>query len=417
MADPPGGGPDDGHDGASTALRDLVEQRLSEAAATLTATDQAIRRIQQTCSALSVEMAAVGQAVSDQVGEHASATAESLRAGIQMLSDDLEGVGSSVADSLAQVTARLGAANGAVVADGGPAVEGLADLVEGTAEGVARIETLVEALVEVGEARPADVTEQAARTLERLGLTVGARFEAATTVAVETVDENVKEAIDRAVSQFKDVSPPVVDRSTTAAITRLEERVAALTRQRDEHDRETKAILNGLEETVHRLASAQAEDLERVLDTIESTTTESTTTGAPRPDAASEADRLARIEASLAALAESPGQTQALVDVVAQHFEAFNKQLDALRRRLPLRARAAPPILDDRAMAALAALISEQIRNGAEVAATPATAAAHPSTARRPAKANPAPRPTRASKATSRSQTGAGAGRGRPPAP
>lgn len=356
-------------DGAgASGLNERVD-RLGEQMSALTnqitealaASDKAVRRVEQLTSALSVEVAEIGQAISDQIAGYSSATTDEVRTRGEAVSAAVEGINESMTDSLATVTQRLEGLAAAAADDydrpsASPA-DGLGDTVEGTSEAVMRIETLVEALIEASDARPTDISEFSARTLERLGLTVGSRFEASTTNAVAAVDAAVNQAVDRAIAQFKEVAPPLVDRSTTSAITRLEERVAALTRQRDEHDRETKVTLNGLEETVGRLASAQAEDLERILDTIEGVSSPATAPAAAKPDD----DRLARIETSLAALAEATPARPDLSDV-AEQFDTVNKHLEALRRRLPLRARPGAAGVDDRSLSELAALIAEHLQ-------------------------------------------------------
>jgi uncharacterized protein YoxC len=347
-----------------------VTEQITEA---LLASSKAVRRVEQLTAALSVEVAEIGQAITDQVAGYSASTTDEVRTGTRSMKTEVKRIDKSVTDSLTTINQQLeGLA--AAVADtydrpAGASSEGFEELVEGTSEAVTRVETLVEALVEASDARPADISEHSARTLERLGLTVGARFEANTTTAVEAIDVAVNEALERAVAQFKEMAPPPVDRSTTAAITRLEDRVAELTRQRDEHDKETKATLNGLEETVGRLASAQAEDLERILDTIEGVTPPAPPTDRP------EAARLARIEKSLATLTDASQAPSDLGDV-AEQFDTVNKQLAALRRRLPVRGRQGGTGIDDRSLSELAALVAERIQ--APEVARPARAARPP---------------------------------------
>lgn len=378
--------------------------RISESLAAVTdhitkaqkASDKAVRRVERLCSALSVEVAEVGQAISDQVARYSSATTEA-RPGKGTSAGRAAATSESVTPALTKINQKLDGL-AAAVADNHdrPAaspMEGLEELVEGSAEAVTRIETLVEALVEASDARPADISEYSARSLERLGLTVGARFEANTTTAVEAIDKTVNEALERAVAQFKEVAPPLVDRSTTAAITRLEERVAALTRQRDEHDKETKATLNGLEETVGRLASAQAEDLERILDSIE---------GASKPTPATDKTddhRLDGIETAIATLAEASSVPDKLDDAIAQRFDAVNRHLEALRRRLPVRARGASGGLDERALGQLATLVAEHLR------ATSSEPLRAPRTVRPAVRASNSRRPTKSDSAAKAAQS------------
>jgi len=196
-------------------------------------------------------------------------------------------------------------------------------------------------------------------------------MEGASTVAVESIEAAVNEAIDRAVGQFKDLAPPVVDRSTTAALTRLEERIAALTLQRDHHDRETKTTLEVLEETVGRLASAHAEDLEQILDTIEATATPAVTA-----EPADE-ERLARIEEAIDTLVGLPKTTEELTDSVAEQFVAFNAQMEAVRRRMSVRARATVT-LDDTTLASLADLVATRLAHANPAGRTQAAGPAKP---------------------------------------
>lgn len=363
----------------------LTDETIIGITKTLAASDKALRRLERLTSALSVEVAEIGQAISDQVTEYSSATTDEVRKLGQAISEStatvtkgVEGLATAVADSYDRPL--------------GTPAEGLEDLVEGTSEAVIRIETLVEALVEASDARPSDISEYSARTLERLGLTVGSRFEANTTTAVEAINETVNQAIDRAIAEFKEVAPPLVDRSSTAAITRLEDRVAELTRQRDEHDRETKGTLNGLEETVGRLASAQAEDLERIVDTIEAAASPG-----PITDKAYEG-RLARIESSLVALSEAAPAPTEFGDV-AEQFAMVNKQLTALRRRLPIRGRATAAGLDEQSMEDLAVLIANHV-----LATTTASSRAT-TPARLPARTSRAVRPTKPPSSTKAGQT------------
>lgn len=342
----------------------MADKAIAEIIDAVEASESAIRRVEQILSALSVEVAEVGQAVSDQVVQSSSGTRDEVRAGIGVLSSDVEAATESMADSIAQVTQRLEDLATAVAARDDAAPVGtdhrVTSAVTETAEAVARVETLVEDLITATEERPTDVSELTSRTLERLGLSVSAKLEATAITAAEAIERAAEEAIDRAVSQFKDLAPPVVDRSTTAAVTRLEERVAALTQQRDQHDRETKTTLTGLEETVGRLASAQAEDLERILDSFE--TTAGLVTASSSEQGTSE-DRLARVEEALAALSSLPESTEELTDSLAEQSVAFNAALEALRRRLSVRARQVATI-DDASLSRLADLVADRMAAG-----------------------------------------------------
>jgi hypothetical protein len=364
-----------------------VTARITEA---LDTSAKAVRRVEQLASALSVEVAEIGQAITDEIAGYSSVTTDEVRSRAKSISTEVARVDKSITQQLEGLAAA--------VADsydrpGGGSSEGVEEVLETTSEAVGRVEMLVEALVEASDARPTEISEFTAKTLERLGLTVGARFEASTTTAVEAIDAAVDEAVDRAVTQFKEVAPPLVDRSATAAITRLEERIAELTRQRADHDQETKATLDALEETVGRLASAQAEDFERVVDTIENAPPQ------PSPTASADEERLDRIEKAVADLAGTPPNPPGLDDVAGQ-IDAINKQLAALRRRLPVRGRAGTGGLDDRALNELAALIAARI--GAPAAVPPA---APPRVPRTPRPATQASRPARPTKAATSKTT------------
>jgi vacuolar-type H+-ATPase subunit I/STV1 len=159
----------------------------------------------------------------------------------------------------------------------------------------------------------------------------------------------VDKALGRAAQQFKDLAPPVVDRSTTSAMVRLEERVAELSRQREADEATHKEYLESLGATVARLAAAQAEDLERILDTIEAT----------RPPVQDDGDdRVGKLAESLEAIADLPTTTDELVTVVSEQTAAFNAQMEAVRRRLALRARTA---LDRPTLEQLADLVAERL--------------------------------------------------------
>jgi hypothetical protein len=379
-----------------------VTQQITE---TLDTSAKAVRRVEQLASALAVEVAEIGQAITDQIAGYSSATADDVRTRTKAISTEVRRIDKSITQQLEALAAAVADSSNR---SAGGLSEGVEDALESTSEAVGRVETLVEALVEASDARPTEISEFTAKTLERLGITVGARFEASTTMAVEAINAGVEEAVDRAVTQFKEVAPPLVDRSTTAAITRLEERVAELTRQRDEHERDTKATLDGLEETVGRLASAQAEDFERILDTIENQSPAEPPTD--RPDAA----RLARIEKAVADLAETPTSPPGVEDV-AEQIDAINKQLAAVRRRLPVRGRAGNGGLDDRDLNELADLIAARLgapaanpRGANPRAAKPRAAnprAAKPSADDRPAAPARLPRTPRPATSTPRPAT------------
>ncbi|MDQ6782608.1 MAG: hypothetical protein M3063_04005 [Actinomycetota bacterium] len=377
------------------AHRDIQDQATMEIVEAVAESGRATGRVEQMASALSFELADVAQSVSDQLSRNAEEANGALTGGLDQVSREIEGLNESVSASLTQIADQLSAsADASAEHDEGQAI-GLhvEHLVEGTSDAVARIETLAEMLIETAEERPVDLSEHTTRTLERLGLTVGARMEASATTAAQAIDEAVTEAIDRAIKEFKETAPPPVDRSTTSAITRLEERIAELTRQQDTTDRQNKATLNSLEETVGRLASAQAEDLERILDTIDGV---STTMGSASDR--TDSDLLERVEAAIAsitAVGARPGSTDDMTESITAQLQAVRRQMDAIRRRLPVRARtaSATPALDERTVRQLADLVAEHLRTVATARGT----AERPS---RPARAARPARPTRAKEAT-----------------
>lgn len=345
-------------------IRAVQVETTAEITSSLVASERAVRHAEKITSALAIELAEVGQQLGNSLEASSQAVRAELLAGLGELGTDIEGVGESVADSLSEVSERL---------DTLIAREPERPL---DTEAMGRIEMLVEALVEAGEAPPTDAESRSALTLERLGDALSERVEAATTASID----RIATAVRAATRELKGAVPPVVDRSTTAALTRLEDRVAELTRQREDHNQRNEASIHGVEEMVDRLAHAQAEDLERILDSIEA--------GSADPERAhAHIDRLGRIEAAVAALADqmeelstarppAPEDAEAggandELKAIRQQISVLNGHMEVLRRRVTLRARATPA-LDAQAVRAVAETVVALLEaRGAPGAAPP----------------------------------------------
>ncbi|MDQ6946030.1 MAG: hypothetical protein M3256_07095 [Actinomycetota bacterium] len=427
---------------AQSARSSVEDQRRQEEATAamqegLAANKETVRRIERLSSAVSAELATIGQRLTDEVeavctqnrselsglGEQLSAqvdaTAETTRADLAAISRrlstevetavastvvesrqkaeavtaDIAGLGESVADALAQVADRLErlAMTNSGQRDTAEAVtEALDDVAVrlddldstgrarhdrivaavgdlrskgsnvvpvdlGTlASRFERIDTFLVALMDANE----DSTDNeekvtaALKRLEGLEATIAEQVSDAATGAVRTLTD----AAERAAAQIKAAAPPMVDRSSLAAMTRIEGRMAELTRQREEHEHAAKGRLDNLEETVGRLASAQAEDFERILDTVENAPPASVSL------AASDAQRLARIEDQLRTLSRSPPVGAADGDGTAgEQMAALGNQIEALRRRMAVRARPQAPVLDANAIETIAEAVAARL--------------------------------------------------------
>lgn len=221
-----------------------------------------------------------------------------------------------------------------------------------------RLGTLVVALVDASEETPisADAFTQMTERLEGVEATITDQVGSATADAVRSLTE----AAERAANRIQNAVPPSTERSTLAAITRVEGRLSELTRRREEHERTAKEVFDNIAETVSRLASAQAEDLERILDSVESI---------PEPAApptvslaASDAQRLAGIEDELRRLGRTQPATGGDVDgAVLEQMATLGAQIDALRRRMAVRARSQGPVLDTEALDAIADAVAARL--------------------------------------------------------
>lgn len=301
------------------------------------AADDTARRVERVTSALAAEMAEIAQTISDETGRQAAATQEAVRSAASQVSADFEALREALAE-------RQASSGGTGPGPSGPALDLLAQATE-------RVESLLEDLLVALEERPADVSELTSRVIQQLAVDVGARVEAATTTGIDTLDDAIDQAIARAADQLKQLAPPKADRSTTSAVERLEERVAALSRQREADAAETRQLLDDLGATVARLASARAGDLQQVLDAVE----------AARPPAKAEGedDQLSGLVEAVEAIANLPSTTDELVSVIADQTEVLNTELEAVRRRLSLRARTT---LDQASLEQLADLVAARLR-------------------------------------------------------
>ena len=240
-----------------------------------------------------------------------------------------------------------------------------------------RIETFVEALVDATDGRSdAGPIVAAMERIEGLEGTIADQLDEAAVKAVR----NLTDAADRAANQIKTALPPVTERSTLAAMTRIEGRMAEMSRQREEHDEAAQEALDALEETVGRLASAQAEDLERILDTVESAP-------APQPAtlslSAPDAERLARIEEELRKLGRQPKATGVAPDIdgtALEQMASLGSQIEALRRRMAVRARPQAPTLDAETLDAIADAVAARLAPGSGPSEAPVKRAPRKST-------------------------------------
>lgn len=361
------------------------EARAVDAAESLSAIEEAIRRVDQGIAGLAVELATVGQQLGDDLVQGTETTRVVLETNADRLSGEIDGLAESVATALGQVATqleRVAATNG----DDRDVVEALAQALDDVAARMdelgeaasarherllsavgapdlqpvrttlGRIEGLVEALAEASD-EPNDAQSRmsaAIDRLERTAVSLSDRMSRSTAAAMQSLNE----ATERATTQIKAAAPARSERAATAALARLEERVAELSRQREEHERQTVSKLDGLEETVGRLADAQSEDLERILDSMESVSQSAATAASP-PEGA-DADRLARLEAAVTELLERPVSPAPSDAAVAEQLSKLGGQLEALRRRIAVRARPGPA-LDPATMRQLADVVVERL--------------------------------------------------------
>jgi DNA-binding ferritin-like protein len=174
--------------------------------------------------------------------------------------------------------------------------------------------------VERVEAGLADLTSAGERLGSRMGRDRNADRQTATAMA--QLAEASGHQTER-LAELQRSGVPAVQRSISA----LDKRLAEVVRHQDEQSIASRAALDGVTETLARLATAQAEDLEQIMDTIDA-----------KLDRPGDGDR-----AMVAQLAE------------------VARQLEALRRRIPLRGRA--PEMSDATIDALADRLVERMRS------------------------------------------------------
>lgn len=370
-------------------LNELHEHRQSqdrsaaEQMESLSATEHASLRLDQLTSTLATDLAELGQRLGDDIGEGTEAGKIVTRAATERISRELTGLGTSVAaalepvalqlermaastaeerdtvgavaDSLDELSARVATQGEAGAERQDALVAALDDLrtraakgamsdVKAVRTGLSRVEGLMEAVLQA-TAEPSDAEATAAR-LERSVKSISDRVSRTTATAVQ----NMTEVVEGAMEQMRAVAPE--DRPGIAALTRLEEQLVELSSQRAQHEHATEEALVGLGERVGQMAEAQADDFERMLDSVENASPAGADSG------------------------------------VAQQLAGLTEQVESLRRRLAVRAR--PPALDDAAIGALADAVAARL---ADNSSKPKPAKSAPSRSTR--RSSPGRSPTR----------------------
>lgn len=227
-----------------------------------------------------------------------------------------------------------------------------------------RVETLTGAVVTLGrrlnsqeEAKSGpggfssgDRIEEAIKRLERIEETVEVSLNESASLAVRAITD----AAEHLAAQL--TQPRSIDRVSSAAIARLEEEVSRLARQLETAGQDEDPRLQELQQTVARLASAHAEDLERILDRVEDVADAAAGNAnrVPRRSVAEE-QRLARVEAAITALGDQAPDGGIV---------GLAHQVEALRRRLAVQGRSTSSFdlgsLDELADAVVARLAATQ---------------------------------------------------------
>jgi hypothetical protein len=213
------------------------------------------------------------------------------------------------------------------------------------------------------------------RALEglELAMTERDRSEAGLFESVITRLERRIDEVGRSVRTTVETAASSPDEVTRAAMSRIER---AVTAQRPS-DSSTVKALGEIDQTLGRLAQAQAEDLERVLDAVEGRTDTPDLT----PVAAQLERNAIRLERAIDALRSAPAPVAppttpsgAGNGEVLERLEMLGAQIDGLRRRIALRGRSTPA-LDDAAIEALSRAVAGRVAaliappaNGASVA-------------------------------------------------
>lgn len=378
---------------AMVTLRGFVNERMGDVGDVVARSqtqlshelEEGARRIDRVATAISTEMATIAQRLSEQVesnsdrvGADVSALSDSVADALSQVADRLEQVAlnnqgqqdvvESVAQAFDDVAARLDDLDSSDRSRHERLIGAVEDLrskrgqsppadLEPVTGGLERIETLIEALVDAADNSTSTEATAVAAAVERLE-GVEATMAGQINEAVTSVVRDLTETAERAADQIKAAVPPGTERSTLAAMARIEDRMAEMTRQRDEQDQATQEALDILEETLSRLASAQAEDLERILDTVENVPPPP---APPKPLAlplsAVDVQRLTRIEDELRKVNRQPksGILPSDVDSTAlEQMAALGNQVEALRRRMAIRGRSETPGLNAITLEAIA---------------------------------------------------------------
>lgn len=369
----------------SSRQADRLQQRYEQTTATIggMATNQD-RRIDRLVEAVSAEVAAVGQQLSDQASVSATtqqtelagvvkaietamvAGQEQTQTGTAGLTADVTALTDTVADALVQVADRLEC----LVQRN----TGQEDMVEAVADALDDLAGRVGELDQAGQSRHDHL-------MALIGEVRSARSDQSvdlgpvTTALANEAVQALNAAGEQVAEQIRAAATPPAGQSSVTAMTRIEGRLSELTRQREENEQATRATLDALETTVGRLASAQAEDLERILDTVEGLATPA---DIPASQSEGDSQRLVRIEAELGALARQPAPVLPAdtESAVGEQLASLGSQMEALRRRLAVRART--PALDDDAIDALADAVAARLaatKPMRPIAARPATKA------------------------------------------
>ncbi|MDQ2754763.1 MAG: hypothetical protein M3R71_04350 [Actinomycetota bacterium] len=249
-----------------------------------------------------------------------------------------------------------------------------------------RIEALVEALADRSDPNPTDMTpvldaindlagrpDEVAASLDGIRSQLSAVAETASSLIHSAPDKDTLEAkLDGITTSLKALSPkdeqldrieaavasPPSTERVAATLERLERAVSTSTASRRNKEDATSAGVARLEETLERLTAAQAEDLERILDTMEDLAPTAAGDGPRRGS-----ETLTRLEEAVTELLSRPapaGGGPGDSEPVAQQLRALTDQVEALRRRIALRARPAAAI-DDATIAAVADAVAARL--------------------------------------------------------
>jgi len=204
-----------------------------------------------------------------------------------------------------------------------------------TVNGISRLEAKMGSLLAGNLADGEHRVMLVMRRFEQLEATLSARL-AHNTAVIRTISE----VIERPAAQVPQ-PPPSPDRVGLAAVTRLEEHMGRISRQLEQSGIENGPADEVLE-TVSRMALAQAEDLERILDRVDSIgqLIAENTDRAVRLSRLDQ-DRLTRVETALLALGGQQPRA-----IIGNQVEALTEEVHALRHRLVMRGRAAQPDSD-----------------------------------------------------------------------